>query len=257
LIGVAACLALVATGVLAGGCSAVPEADSLSLLPATTKFDPTRPLMIDVENKSGSVNITVNPKLDRPYVTCRFLDVKTSTPLPDEAKVARKWIDARFVPRADSTQLRVINTRGSAERGGVFIWISIEVPSCAGVRVRNSAGGVAMKDVSGPIDVSNGFGTGEGGPITLTTTRGITDSVSLSTIEGDVMVTMTGRSTGVLDLASTNGPVEMRDRTGQVGNIVQTASTWTGVLNDGENPIKVRSGGGLVRVEVKPDTGRR
>ncbi|MDX2118193.1 MAG: hypothetical protein SFY96_08445 [Planctomycetota bacterium] len=257
----AAALTLMAAAALGAallaGCSSIPEADDLSLLPVTARYDSSRPFSIDVENKGGSVDVIVNPKFQRPRVTARVVDFKTGQPVKDEAAAQRKWISANLSPRADSTLVRVVNTKGAVEGTGLYIWITIEVPSCDGVRIRNSAGGVSLKDVGGPIDVANGYGSGEGGPITIRTTQRLVDPVTLSTSDGEIFVAMSGRSSGTIDLATVNGPVELRDRTAQVTNILQTANTWTGVLNDASNPIKIRSGGGLVRVEINPDKTQR
>jgi hypothetical protein len=239
------------------GCTSIPETSELSLLPATIKYDASRPIQVDVENKGGSVEVKVNPKLERPRVTCRVVDLKTGEPSKDEKARARQWISANLTSRAASMLLRVVNNRGALEGTGQFIWISIEIPTCNGVRIRNSAGGVTLKDVSGPIDVANGFGSGEGGPITVNTSQRLSDPVTLNTSEGPVILAMSGRSSGTIDLATANGPVEMRDRTAQITNVVQTAATWTGVLNDPSNAFKLRSGGGLVRVEINPDRAQR
>jgi len=250
--------AAVATAVaLSTGCSSIPETSELSLLPATIKYDASRPIQVDVENKGGSVEVVVNPRLERPRVTCRVVDLKTGEPTKDEKARARQWISANLTSRASSMLLRVVNNRGALEGSGQFIWISIEIPTCNGVRIRNSAGGVSLKDVSGPLDVSNGFGSGEGGPITVNTSQRLSDPVTLNTSEGQVILVMSGRSSGTIDLATANGPVEMRDRTAQITNVLQTASTWTGVLNDPSNAFKLRSGGGLVRVEINPDRAQR
>jgi len=132
------------------------------------------------------------------------------------------------------------------DRHGVNLLI--RMPRCDGVRIRNAGGHVSVTDAGGTIDIINIDGSVE-----FRTSRRMTEAVTLITHEGEVYYQVPPDSTGSFDMLTLEGRTTIKDR----GAIIEDTYTARGelrfVLNNGENPIIMRSNRGNVRAWVMDD----
>lgn len=127
--------------------------------------------------------------------------------------------------------------------------VTIELPIVDGAYVRTRRGDVSIDELSGPVDVRTSDGS-----IELLSDQALRDPISLFTNDGDINVRIAPGSSGDLDLHAEHGTSHVRIKTGQM--VVRGHSSeelFNGVLNDGTNPIVIRTVDGTIRFVVKPN----
>ncbi len=206
---------------------------------------------IDVENRRGSVRVEVVPGLARPVVRAHFADTGKDEPVEDSwLGQDGVWIGANVEERSHHRVLRVLTRRGSEVDPNLHIDLTIQVPECNGVFIRNSGGPVVLVGVGGAIEVDNGFAGGRGGDVEIRSNRVLTEPVKVATPEGNIAFQTAGQTAGQLDISSKGGSITVKARSGRMRASVIDTETWSGQLNGGENPISLRTGKGSVFVLV-------
>lgn len=209
----------------------------------------TPTIAVDVENIRGAVLLRVNNKLTAPRIVA---NAGTLTGEPVENFQGGKWVTAQFTETDGRAVLTVRNTpqENQSER---WVQVAIEVPSCDGVRVKNSDGAIDIRGANGTITVENGGAGRPGGYIYVATGKPATSPISLTTANGDIDLILPTDSTGNIELTSANGRLAaIVAWTGQVNNSVIKPGQYSGLLNWGTNPIRAKTGEGEVRLHVGP-----
>ena len=146
----------------------------------------------------------------------------------------------RLVVRVDS---------GSSESHLLRGHVTVRVPVVDGVYVRTRRGDVSIDEMTGPVDIR----TTDGG-IELLSDQPLRDSISMFTNDGNVHVRVAPGSSGTFDLHADHGTSHVSVKSGKL--IVRGHSSeelFNGVLNDGTNPITIRTTDGSIWFVVKPN----
>ncbi|MEX0877133.1 MAG: hypothetical protein WD114_06710 [Phycisphaerales bacterium] len=119
--------------------------------------------------------------------------------------------------------------------------LTITIPQCDGIEVRNAGGKVIIVGVEGVINVESGDSTIAGGPIEIRTDRTQIESVYASTTNGHVTLITGPGSAGTVELIAPRGTTSFNSRYGIVDDSMPSKGHWTGVWNDGINEIRLRT----------------
>lgn len=242
-------LPLAVAALAVGGCTGTPEWRSVELKDASGGPLTGTP-SIEVENARGVVTVTIDPKIKTPEVRGYIY------PQPEMTKPMREEAanDSSFnVQVVEANGRPLVKVHGAPPPNAdesAAVEITVRLPACWGVTVRNAGGAVRLAGVAGPITVENGAGSGVGGMVIVRTGQTMTDAVTLTTTSGDIYYQIPPTSTGRMDLKSLKGPATLRAEGGRLTQVLPTYSWYQGVLNGGENPVTLRSGKGMVRVTV-------
>jgi hypothetical protein len=232
----------------ATGCS-VPTTHDLRVSKANSVSRLDRPLMVDIENFRGSVEVEVIPTLTQPTLRAWVLDESSQfMRLTDDATV-KSWYAAEVVAVQGKPVLRVMTTRDAKTKPS-SVRLLIQTPTCEGIRVRNSGGNVVLRNVGGEITVENGYKGGEGGDIRIETTRRIAEAVSLRTTMGDISILVPTSSQGRLEVNTPKGEPQVNVRADGLESVKKTLTTFSASLNGGTKTWSMLSASGDVKVEV-------
>lgn len=212
-----------------------------------SRFQAELPIAIDVESFAG--NITVNTTDRWPEVRVRVRRAAVHGQL--RAKEASDSLEA-ITYTAEMTHDEVapklvIRTKTTHDephfqRAHVFI----DVPRVENVSVRTARGDVTLTGVSGAIDIE----TTEG-EVRLLTNRALNKPVTILNQRGDIHFRCRGESQGYFDCEAIRGEVTRQIKYGYV-NVEGDSrhDRFRGRLNNGDNPITLRTVDGNIRISV-------
>lgn len=216
----------------------------------TTSVPLAVPIGIDVESFAGNVTIEVNPKLREAEVRVRREGVH-GYGRQKEAKASLGDISSTvdLVSGEAGETLVVRTSTTNAEAHFQRAHVHIKVPGTRSVRVVTNRGDVQCSGVGGWMDISTNLGD-----VKVMTLEPITEAVTILNREGDIDFRIRGESTGILDLHAFGGKVFYRVLQGRVYVYRGTDSdTVKAKLNDGANPIVMRTTDGKIRLAVRND----
>ncbi len=238
-LGFLAITALVTAGL--GGCAGGPPTGSIPI-DIGESFEAQTPWAIDVQNHRGSVFLTVNPDATGPSVIA--LDRTGSVSTPDV-----RWTAASAAMDNDRPVLRVLSTPQDSD-DQTWVELRIVVPSCGGVRVVNDGGAVTLRGVSGAIEVQNSLTANEGEAIRVETAQTLSAPVLLQSERGSIQLRMGHTSMGHLTVSAPNGRVTVDGAYAKVRQVQAQRGAWSGVINGGENDLRINAQNGDVIVRV-------
>ncbi|MHC5005927.1 MAG: DUF4097 family beta strand repeat-containing protein [Planctomycetota bacterium] len=206
----------------------------------------TGPVAIDVESFGGDVIITANEKLTEATVTVRR-EARHGSSRRKEAKASLAEIgySAVVVPGESGPVLEVRTWTGHPEPYFQRAHLEINVPAATGVTVRSRDGLVAAVDIEGAVDIECAAGD-----VRVMTNRPMWQAVTVINDQGDIDYRVRGESTGLLDCETQDGELLYRARQGRFIVSEVTPTMLRATLNEGENPIRLRTTGGNIRVAV-------
>lgn len=212
------------------------------------------PAVVDVSNWNGNVQIIANGRYSEPEVRAKtrgLTKVKSRT-LDD----LRSLGTVKAITMEEGGK-RILRVTGSivGNDPNVAMDLQIRLAKAAGIHVVNAGGEVEVVGAAGPVTIENGLPGRPGGDIQFRSGIPITDSVTLTTTDGKVLYQVGPGSTGDLDIQTAQGMPEVEATAGRLGNIRYSESRWRGTLEDGTNPIRLRSDRGGVRMVVVTDAG--
>lgn len=193
---------------------------------------------LDVQNFRGVVHVRVESGATQASVTARAINSNQFPGTPD-------WVAADFVQDQGRPVLRVLAVPSSGSSSPVYL--SITLPGCAGVRVRNAGGEVVLTGVGGAIQVENGGPDAPGGLIRVTTKQNLVDHLALETTSGDISLAMGAHSSGTLTAQAPAG-VTFTSALAGASNVQHQGWRWSGVLNQGSRPMSIKTGAGKVTI---------
>ena len=124
--------------------------------------------------------------------------------------------------------------------------IYIEAPDIEGVRVHTTNGTVRATDISGAVDIN----TTEG-EVRVMTNKAMMQPVTIVTGNNDIHYRVRGESAGAFDCQTVRGEVTSLVKYGQMKlGSPSTDETLHAVLNQGTNPIVLRTVDGDIRIAV-------
>lgn len=214
---------------MASGCS---SSSSRHLVAVSGDAAATRPLAIDVDNQNGSVEISVDPELDRPTV-------KASCPGTTSTERQPDFVSAELVTEEGRGVLRVIASSPDRPEPK-FVTLRIAVPACDGLRIRNTGGSVRASGVSGAVDVVNDAPGLTGGTSVRFATPA-TQPVSIRANNGGIELRVPEGSTGTLRFKTDRGLIRSDTAEATIRGASSTSREQSATLNGGANPITLTS----------------
>jgi hypothetical protein len=228
------------------GCNRGARVDApIRGLEVAPDFGPT----LDITNFRGSVRVEVDPRIKTPTVTARVRPDVRSFRTKKAELAAKVQVQADSAIENGRRVLRVTSAP-TGEADDVSVDLVVRVAASEGAHVRNTGGPVNLVRISGPISVINGLGGGDGGDVTVRTGSAMTAPVTLTTSQGNVLYQIGPGSSGDFDLQTDAGAAEFYAKIGRVAEARPEPTRYRGLLNDGNNPVSLRSGQGNVRVVV-------
>jgi len=201
-------------------------------------------LGLDIENRSGSVKVIVDRGFDAPRITA-------STTNASGVRIPSTWAAADLDSSGPFPVLRVLATP-PVGHDDVYTDLVIRLPAVAGVRVRNRVGPVSLQGVGGAVDVQNGSEVEPGGSITAIFAAPADEPILLRSGGGPIALDLPRGSTGRVNANARSGNVTIL---GGRADFTQSAShhgEWSGVINGGDNDIRLETGRGDITVRVLP-----
>ncbi len=205
---------------------------------------------IDVDNVHGSVRVIVDRSVRAPTVKATIKRSGRGGPSRAEAEQSTT-VTAESSEQDGRPILRVASATTWEPRDAVAVALTIRLPDCGGVLVRNSGGSVALRGVGGAVQVENGHDGLPGGRIEVRTGAPLTDPVALVTTDGGIAYQVAPGSTGAFDLVSEDGVCRWIVEGASMTNFVAGTSRSSATINGGANPIVIRTGKGNVLVMVR------
>jgi hypothetical protein len=230
------------------GCSVSTKHDLRVAKGATiAKID--RPLAVDIENYRGSVEVEVVPGLTQPTLRAWVLDESAQfMRLTDDATV-KSWYAAEVAVVQGRPVLRIMTTRDAKTKPS-SVKLLVQTPTAEGIRVRNSGGDVTLRGVGGEITVENGYKGGEGGDVRVTTTRRISEAMTLRTTMGEISILVPTNSQGRLEINTPKGEPRVNVRGDGLDMVKKTFTAFGATLNGGTKVWNFLTADGDVRVDV-------
>jgi hypothetical protein len=203
-------------------------------------------LGLDVENPYGSVRVEVDDGADRITVTESLLTAPfASGDMRDSLKGRVRVETTRFASGhgLETLRVRVVALEPLKSEEGVNV--TIRLPRCEGVRVRNAAGDAALVGVRGAIQVET-----SDGDIEVRCAEPVRSPVALIADSGDVHLQAPGGNEGRIELFSNTGEAVFTSTLEPLVGMSATRHQVVGVLGGGSSPITLRSDTGDVRMMI-------
>ena len=255
------CIAMalgLACALFAGGCSGPKHPAWLSMNPNDWSnrsaadhpviVDVAGAVAIDVGSFNGDVFIDGNVKLkDQAKVTLVREAVHGLERSKDaKASLADVACAIELVPGELGQTLQVRTSTTNVEPHFLRANLYIEAPDIDGVTVHTGHGRVYVRNIRGPVDIA----TTEA-DVRVMTNQPMIKPVTIVNRNGDIDYRVRGGSTGSFDAQTVNGRATTLIRYGEVRTIPPTRDDALRVtLNNGENPIVLRTVNGDIRIAV-------
>jgi hypothetical protein len=211
-----------------------------------TRFDMAGPISVDIESFNGHVVIEADPRAEG----VSFQVQREGTHgffRGGETDNAMKGIgyEAELVPGELGPVLQVRTWTDTPEPHFQRANIFITAPAVHNVKVVTHTGSVRVEGMHGSVDI-----TTHEGDVVVMTNEAMTRPVTIVTSDGSIDYRVRGESTGRFDAETVRGEVKHRLMYGRftmepVGN---NALRMT--LNDGVNPVRLRTVDGDIRIAV-------
>lgn len=211
----------------------------------------TRMLALDVKNVRGSVEVRVNPRVSGAIIesTAGISTKDDFTPKNEGEVVNALGVTADLVSQDGMGVLKIVSTSQRPQAEDQKVDLRITMPRCDGVNIDNRGGLVMVVGASGAHTITN-----RQGPVEVRTNAAITDPVTLTTTDGNIYYQVPAGSSGTFDLVTLKGECAFRNEVTDVQkDTYSTRETLSTVLNNGENPVVLRTNEGDARVWVIKD----
>jgi hypothetical protein len=212
---------------------------------------------VEVTNWSGGVSVVADPRYKQPEVRSRIR--RLSKDAPKDAGL-RNAVLAEAIAGIENGR-RVIRVRTqpamNVAENQVAMDIEVRVARAQDVRISSSNGAVNVKGFDGALTIVNGIEGRPGGRVLVRTQAGVTSPVSISTTSGDVIYKSGPGTKGAFELLATGGTAQFEAQLGTVTRARPDPSgnRYRAILDGGENPITIRTGKGIARVEIIENAG--
>jgi len=210
---------------------------------------PLTVLALDIENPYGGVRVEVSDKSDHVCMTESLLTAAFSTDELREDFQQRMTLETERVegaPGHETIRVRVVALEPIKTKEGVNL--TIKLPSCEGIRVRNTAGSAVLVGVTGAIHVET-----IDGDIEVRCDEPVRSPVALIADSGDVYLQAPGGDEGRVELVSNTGKAVFTSTLEPLVGLTATTNQVRGTLGGGVYPITLRSDSGDVRMMVIED----
>jgi hypothetical protein len=209
-------------------------------------------IAVDVDNFAGDVTIRADRKVERTFVEVRRVAthglgrwVESKEALDDA-----RWTASLEARDGGGDILRIRTDTPNPEKYFHHVEIVVVTPALDTVKVRSTKGDVTVIENRGSVDIET-----TRGDVRMMTPWPMTGPMTIVTSEGSIDYRVRGESRGIFDCASHGGQVRQRAEFGKwlaldAGN---DHDRFLAVLNDGANPVVLRTSGKDIRVAIVPD----
>jgi hypothetical protein len=212
----------------------------------------TGALAVDVDSFSGDVTVRADRKVDRTYVEVR----RVSNHGLGRWNESREALDdagwtATLEPRSGGGEALAIRTNTpNPERHFSAVHVIVVTPALDSVKVRTTKGDVTVIENQGPVDIET-----TKGDVRMMTPWPMTRAMTIITSEGSIDYRVRGESRGIFDCESRGGEVRQRAEFGKwlALDSDNDHDRFLAVLNDGTNPVVLRTSEENIRVAIVPD----
>ncbi len=213
------------------------------------QFRARTPIDVIVESFAGDVVVIADPSIE--VTTVQLVREAHHGYLrgfePVQALEYLSW-NSRLDPGPGPVEtLRIETTYSGPEPWYMRAHLRIETPRLDRVRVRTTRGVVSVRNNTGPVDIET-----NSGDVTVATRHPLRDAVRILVSEGSVDYRVPGGSSGAFDLAVVDGSIQLRVTEGRLrfSEGPNDEQVVNATLDDGRNPIQVRTTEGDIRIAV-------
>lgn len=254
-------LATLAAGLLPGctrmgGLRARMAADELAHT-VQIKGDPItlgRLNAVIVDNPYGKVKVYAKPAHEQANVTFRVQQENRlrwrAARMGFDFDPVGEYFTATHSNNGELSVLTISPTDLTVEGYRPPIDLTINIPQCDGIEVRNAGGKVVIVGVQGAIHVESGDAEVPGGPIEIRTDKEQVEEIYAYSNGGNVTLVTGPGSAGTVELVAPRGVTSFNSRFGVVNHSMPRKGHWTGIWNDGTNSIYLESLDGDASVMV-------
>lgn len=226
---------------LLGGC-----ATSDSRITALDNPSALTELGLDVSNPYGSVRVEITDRVDHICVAEELLTPAFATEELRESLGERIQLHvdrSESMPGFETLRLTVLALEPLNTEEGVNL--TIRLPRCSGIRVRNAAGDAILLGATGAIHVET-----IDGDIEVRCSEPLQWPVALIADTGNVYLQTPGGVEGRVELVSNSGEAVFTSTLEPLHGMAATRHFVRGSFDNGANPITCRSDTGNVRMMV-------
>jgi DUF4097 and DUF4098 domain-containing protein YvlB len=209
---------------------------------------------IIIDNPNGKVKV---------YARSRHEEASISFRVDKESRM--RWLSARkgydFDPTGEYftavhsndgelSTLTISPTDLTVEGYRPPVDLTVYIPQCDGLEIRNAGGKVIIVGVTGVINVESGTNIREGGQIEIRTDLAEMETIHATTNNGHVTLITAPDSAGTIELIAPRGKASFNSRYGIVNQSMPSKGHWSGIWNNGTNEIRLNTEDGDVLVMV-------
>lgn len=207
-----------------------------------------------VDNPYGDVRVEAKPAHEQAHITFR---VQKENLL--RWRAARMGLDfdpvgeyftATHTHNGELSTLTVAPTNLTVEGYRPPINLTVRIPQCDGIEVRNAGGKVIIVGIEGAIRVESGDNEIPGGPVEIRTDKEQLEEIYAVSNGGHVTLVTGPHSAGTVELVAPRGKTSFNSRYGIVNHSMPSKGHWTGIWNEGTNSIYLESLDGDASVMV-------
>lgn len=209
---------------------------------------------ITIDNPYGKVKVYAKPAHEEAHIYFRVDQERRM-----RWRAARMGLDfdpvgeyftAKHINTGELSTLVIEPTDLTIEGYRPPVDLTVYIPQCDGIEVRNAGGKVVIVGVTGVINVESGTNSREGGPIEIRTDLSEMETIHASSNHGHVTLVTGPDSAGTVELIAPRGKASFNSRYGIVDQSMPSKGHWTGIWNNGTNEIRLQAEDGDASVMV-------
>lgn len=207
-----------------------------------------------IDNPYGNVRVVAKPANEQAHVTFwvqqeRRLRWRAARMGFDFDPVG-EYFTATHTHNGELSTLSIVPTALTVEGYRPPINLTVAIPQCDGIEVRNAGGKVVIIGVEGAIHVESGDSVVEGGSIEIRTDKEQVEEIYAMSNGGNVTLVTGPQGAGTIELVAPRGKTEFNSRYGIIDNSMPSVGHWTGIWNNGTNQIYLESQDGDASIMV-------
>lgn len=209
---------------------------------------------IIIDNPNGKVKVYAKPMHEEASISFRVHKERQmrfrSARMGLDFDPVGEYFTAVHSNTGELSTLTITRTDLDVEGYQIPVDLTVYIPQCDGLEIRNAGGKVMIIGVTGVIHVESGNSVRAGGPIEIRTDTTQLETIHASTNSGHVTLVTGPSSAGTFELIAPRGKTSFNSRFGIVDNSMPAKGHWTGIWNDGTNEIKLFAQDGDATVMV-------
>ncbi len=205
------------------------------------------PVAVDIESFNGDVSVVAERERQHAMVQVRRRATHGSGRTGDaKAALSRIRYSAEVVPSDTGPTLMVRTWTDDPEPWFLRADVRVFLPIIENVRIRSTNGKVQAENIRGVVDIECAEGD-----VRVLTNNPLTEAITIVNKNGDIDLRTRGGTSGEFDCHSHGGTVDQRIKYGRVTIHEGTdGDTLWMTLNEGTNPVQLRTVDGDVRISI-------